>query len=112
MPNKKHYKKSGVFRTPEELQECFATVRIIIHSHVYENNPQYEALIGSLIGTLMQEYHEFRKIGIEPIEFFSTEEDEVSRRNIMAIMEDIKNKIELTQKLKGVNGGKEDESKS
>ena len=100
----KKLKKTGVFRFPEELQQCFTTTRIIIHSHVYESNPQYEALIGSLIGVLMKEYHEFKEMGIDPMEFFSSEEDKETRKNILAIMEDIKNKVELSAKLEGKNG--------
>lgn len=104
MSNKKKFKKSGVFHTPEELQDCFVATRIIIHSHVYENIPRYEDIIGALIATLMTEFHEFKKIGIDPMDFVRTEEDDVARNNIMAIIKDVNDKIELQEKLEGKNG--------
>lgn len=102
---KKRIKKTGVFRLPEEWADCFFYTRVIIHSHCYENSPTYEDLIGSLLGILVTEYHEFKQMGITPLDYYNTETDEVTRQNIMHIMEDVKNKIEITKKLEGKNDG-------
>lgn len=101
---RKRIKKTGVFRKPEELQECFTAFRIIIHSHCYENNPRYEDLVGSLLSILMKEYHDFMNIGIDPMEFVVTEKDEVMRENVLAVLNDIAKKVELSAKLEGKNG--------
>lgn len=104
---RKRIKRTGVFRTPDELRDFFTALRIIIHSHCYENNPQYEVMIGSFLGILMTEYHEFLQLGITPIEFTNTEKDEVTRRNVLAIIQDIDDKIKLTEKLEGKDNGGE-----
>lgn len=106
----KRIKKTGVFRTPEELKDCFIATRVIIHSHIYEKVEGYEQLIATLLGVMMLEYHEFRQIGIMPIDFELIENAEVTRKNILSILEHVKDEIELSQKLKGEST--QDEGKS
>lgn len=98
---RKRVKKTGVFRTPEEFNDFFTALRIIIHSHCYESNPQYEVMMATMLCALMSEYHAFVNIGIEPLDIVWTEEDEVTRKNILQIVKDISEKVELSNKLKG-----------